>query len=202
MSPSPAEELRAFLHSALRLLVLIALAGLVAAVFPQYAHHLLLIVGASLVVVGLGPLLAYQQLRHWRQVQGVLCRMEECETREQPGRHALRYFYPEIEYEYEIDGKRHRGTRVALERQGIWVREVDHWGSPTPAAERWWLKLQAGDTLQVYVDPDDVRSALIVTKPNRDRRAQHVATLVAGVLFILIWGAFLALGLTPLITTP
>ena len=156
--------------------------------FQQHAHYLLLATGVVLVARGIIPLRRYRALEGWGQCTAVVKRIEEREE-VMPLSESTRnkYFYPAVEYEYLANGQRHLARAVSLEKENVWVPEVDQWGNPTPLPARWWLSLAPGSELPVFVNPRDEREAVLVRTLNRRRRSHHLALLVAGIILIALW---------------
>lgn len=180
-------EVHAQLGRMLRLALLLCLGGCFALAQPHLAHHLILLVGATLTYSGTGPLLLYRAQRRWPRVPALLLQISERVVQVTDGRSLMRYFEPQLDYEYEIRGIRYRGQRAASEVEALRVREVDSWGSPVPRAARWWLQMQAGDKLEVAVNPQDPLDAILARPPSRDRLAHHGAKLIAGLMLLLVW---------------
>ena len=44
----------------------------------------------------------------------------------------LKYYYPIVEYEYITNGLAYSGNIVLVEKENIWVPEVNNWGDLTP----------------------------------------------------------------------
>lgn len=88
-----------------------------------------------------------------------------------------------IEYEYEIDGKRFRGSRLRTLRV-----EWGFWGA---SAHRTIDKYPVGSTIVVFVDPSDPSKSLI--EPGGDKKflpfVLVMSALAAGVGLRLIYAA-------------
>lgn len=175
---------------ALSLTLLIAAFAIIL-LFPQHAHYLVLAMGGGLVARGIVPLWQYRALAGWTQRTAVIKRIEE---REQavPLSESTRnkYLYPAVEYEYLANGQPQLAQTVSLEKENVWVPEVDQWGTPTPATARWWRTLAPGDEIPVFVNPRDERKAVLVRTLDRRRRSHHLALVVAGVILLALWPLF------------
>lgn len=99
----------------------------------------------------------------------------------------MKYYYPEVEYEYVANGSIRLGKTVALEKENVWVPEVNAWGDPTSDESRWWLSLQLGDELPVYLNPRNEFEAVLVKDVSSSSRSHYLALLVSGILVGLIW---------------
>lgn len=169
-------------------LALFAVSSAVVILFPRHAHYLVLAMGGVLVARGFIPLRRYRALEGWAQCTAVVKRIEEREE-VMPLSESTRnkYFYPAVEYEYLANGQRHFAHTVSLDKENVWVPEVDQWGNPTPLSARWWLSLAPGSELPVFVNPRDEREAVLVRTLDRRRRSHHLALVVAGIILIALW---------------
>lgn len=172
----------------LKLLGLVSIAFLVMVLAPQQAHHLLLLIAALLVVKGLGSLLQYREQANWTEFEGKVISVSEREEEVAISKVSrLKYFYPEIEYEYVADGVTRRGKRVAFEKESLWVPEFDDWGDPLAEEKKWWLPLQPGDEVPVYVNPHNRDESVLIKDVSKARRSHHLALVAGGVLLALAW---------------
>ena len=173
---------------ALKLIGLLCIAFLVIVYMPQYAHHLLLVISAALVLIGLGSLLKYKEQANWVEKKAKVKSVNECEEEVAISEYArLKYYYPEIEYEYVVNGSTRLGQAVSFEKENVWVPEVNNWGDPTPEEKRWWLSLKPGDELPVYINLRNENEAVLVKGVMKSRRSHHLALIVSGLLVGLIW---------------
>ena len=169
-------------------LMLLAASYAVIMLFPQHAHYLVLAMGGVLVARGIVPLRRYRALESWAQRTAVVKRIEEREEVVPLSESTQnKYFYPAVEYEYLANGQRHAAQTVSLEKENVWVPEVDRWGNPTPPSARWWLTLAPGSELPVFVNPLNEREAVLVRMLDRRRRSHHLALVVAGMILIALW---------------
>ncbi|MBT2990212.1 MAG: DUF3592 domain-containing protein [Candidatus Thiodiazotropha sp. (ex Ctena orbiculata)] len=155
---------------------------------PEYAHYILLLVAAILIVVGAGSLLNYRSQSSWLESKATLVSIEEHEEAVAISQYSrLKYYYPTIEYEYTANGKFYSGNRVSVEKENVWIPEVNAWGDPTPVEERWWLSLKPGDDLPVYINPRNHDQAVLIKGASKARSSHHLALLLGGMLVGLIW---------------
>lgn len=180
-------DTRVLLFSA-KLTGLLCVAFLVIIYMPQHAHHLLLVIAAALVFIGMGCLLKYKEQANWIEKKAKLKRINEREEVVVISEYSrLRYYYPEIEYEYVANGPTHLGKIVSFEKENVWVPEVNNWGDPTPKEKRWWLSLKPDDELPVYVNPRDESEAVIIKEVHSSRRSHYLAIIASGFLVGLMW---------------
>ncbi len=172
----------------LKLMVLLSLAFSVMIFAPQHAHHLLLVIAATMLVSGWGSLLQYREQANWIETTASLKRISECEEEvavSEVGR--VRYFYPEIDYEYAVDDRSFESSVVCFEKESVWMPEVSDWGDPIPREDRWWSSLEPGDELPVYVNPRNPAEAVLIRDAGKARRSHHLALLTGGALLALAW---------------
>lgn len=171
-----------------KLIAFLCFAYLTLAFFPQYAHHLLLVIALALVVIGAGSLLKYKSQQNWIESKAKLLSSEEQEEEIAISQYSkLKYYYPIIEYAYAANGKSYTGTTLSHEKENLWVPEVNNWGDPTPAKDRWWSSLKPGDVIPVYINPQDHSEAVLVKDVTKARRSHHLALLTGGILIGLLW---------------
>ncbi len=195
MAMPPADK-RILLFSA-RLTVLLTLAFAVMIFLPQHAHHLLLLIALILSLVSASALLEYRRQVYWKKTRARVDGIRECEQAVAIGKTSrLTYYYPQIEYAYVVDGTSYTGTLVSIEKENVWIAEFDDWGAPIPEHQRWWRSIQAGDEIQVYVNPYKPQQAVLVNSISRDRRSHHLALLIGGIILALVWLLLMAYGLT------
>jgi hypothetical protein len=176
------------LRIALKLIAILCIAFLIIVYMPQYAHHLLLIISAVLVLIGLGSLLKYKEQANWIKGKARLKKINECEEEVAISQYSrLTYYYPEIEYEYVANGATHLGRMVSFEKENVWVPEVNNSGDPTPEEERWWLTLKPDDELPVYVNSRNEGEAVLINDVVKVRRSHHLALIISGLLVGLLW---------------
>jgi hypothetical protein len=172
----------------------LSLIGLLGAAFlfttflPSYAHHLLLIVSTALISAGIQALSRYTAQSKWPERRAIIKTIKECEEEIALSQYSrIKYFYPVAEYEYLANGVTYLGRRVSLEKENVWVPEVNEWGDPTPMAERWWLSLKPGAEITVYINPKNEREAVLIRCINKNRRSHHLALVIGGLTLGSIW---------------
>ena len=180
-----------------KLIGLLCVAFLVIVYMPRQAHHLLLLISAALVLMGLGSLLRYKEQANWIEEKAKIKNINECEEEVAISEYSrLKYYYPEIEYQYVAKGTTHSGKTVSFEKENVWVPEVNNWGDPTPEEKRWWLSLKPDDELSVYINPSNESEAVLIRDVDKTRRSHHLALIVSGLLVGLIWLFLVSYNLT------
>ncbi|MES9992660.1 MAG: DUF3592 domain-containing protein [Candidatus Thiodiazotropha sp.] len=173
---------------AVKLVALFCFAAVLFFFAPQYAHHILLLIAAILIIIGAGSLLDYRSQSGWRESRAKVLSIEEREEEIATTEYSrLKYFYPVIEYEYTADGQSYRGSTVSLEKQNIWVPEVNNWGDATPKEDRWWRSLKPGDDLPIHINTRNHDETTVIKGASKARRSHHLALIFSGILIALIW---------------
>ena len=182
------EDIRFFVI-ALKILALVCISGVVILVFPENKHHILLVIAGVLLTAGLGPLIKYNEQSKWGREKATLKSITEKEEIKVIGQYneKMKYFYPELEYEYSIDGERHSGNTISFERENIWVPETNSWGEPTPEDKRWWHSLSAGDEITIFVNPRNPEETVVYPTVNTRRRSHHLALVLSSIILGLLW---------------
>ncbi|MEW8507746.1 MAG: DUF3592 domain-containing protein [Candidatus Thiodiazotropha sp.] len=173
---------------AAKMIALLCIAAVFFYLAPQYAHHALLVIASILMIIGGGSLFKYRSLGSWIEGSAKLVAIEEREEEVAVSQYSiLKYHYPLIEYEYSADGRHYGGNTVSLEKENVWVPEVNNWGDPTPEEDRWWRGLKPGDDIPVYINPRNRGESVLVKGSSTSRRSHHLALLLGGLLIALIW---------------
>jgi len=155
---------------------------------PQHAHHILLLASALLIALSFGYLLKYKQTESWVESSATIVSVEERkETKDGNLGEGRIYYYPMIKYEYSVNGSRHIGESVSLEKKNVWVPETNSWLDPTPIEKRWWLKLKPGEKITVYTNPREHNESVLIRGLSKSRRSHHYAVLVSAVLLAFLW---------------
>ncbi len=172
----------------LKLIGLLCIAFLAILFLPGYAHHLLLVISAALILSGFGSLLGYREQAKWIEGTARLTSVNEREEEVAVSEYSrIKYYYPEMEYEYMTNGALRSGKSVSIEKENVWVPEVNKWGDPTPEEKRWWLAFKPGDEIPVYINPSDEGEAVLVRDVIKARRSHHLALTAGGFLLGLTW---------------
>ncbi|MEW8202129.1 MAG: hypothetical protein AB2764_08460 [Candidatus Thiodiazotropha endolucinida] len=173
---------------AVKLIALLSITYLVFLFLPLQAHHLLLVISVTLILIGGGSLLKYKQHSDWIEDKAKIVDIGEASEIVAIGQYSqLKYFYPVIDYEYAVDGKNYSGNTVSVEKENVWVPEVNGWGDPNPDTVRWWLSLNPEDDIPVFINPKNHSDTVLVKGASKARRSHHLALLLGGVLLGLIW---------------
>ena len=149
---------------------------------------MLLLIAVILLYFGLKPLRHSRRQAAWIQATAKIVDLREAEEQETvSGAARIVYHYPEIDYEYAVDGKSYRGDTVSAHRENVRVAESNAWGDPGPDSARWWRALKPGDAIPVFVNPENHADAVLVTSVTKSRRSHYLALTAAGILLVAAW---------------
>ncbi len=150
--------------------------------------HILSLLGLGLIVVSLKGMYPYFLAKGWWQASAKVVSISEAWADVPMRFGSLRYYFPRIEYEYEINGRVFRSHRVSFEEENIWQPEVNTWGDPNKKNAFFWSKWGNGTVIGIYVKPDTPSESVIVRDLNKKRRSHHIAIISGGMLITLLWG--------------
>lgn len=121
----------------------------------------------------------YFRARSWKKAVAVI-KSAEVKCREVVVRYStVSYYYPAVEYEYEVKGTNYLGSRASFEIQNIW-EEKDYLGR----LHAEWLDWKEGFQLPVYYDKRNPTNAVLVRTLKPSRRSHHSAIFVSGLLCV------------------
>lgn len=150
--------------------------------------HLVLILGVALIALGAGRMIPYLRARNW--VSGtarVLSIVELWSEVWLTYNVRMKYYFPQIQYEYQSQVGAHKSNRVSFEKQNVWVPEVDGWGNPTDKTKNFWAGWSKDSTIPIYVNPSNPMESVIIRALNKKRRSHHLAFIAGGTILILVW---------------
>lgn len=170
-----------------KLIALVIIAFAFITVTPQHAHYLLLVIAATLCFLGSKALLHYKAQSRWIEKKATVKSLTEREEVSISQYAKIKYYYPEIEYEYTVNGVRHLASTVSLEKENIWLPEINNWGDPIQPEKKWWLAVKPGDELPVFINPLNEYESVLINIETKSRKSHHLSLIVSGVLLALIW---------------
>ena len=185
-------ELSSPTHKILNISAKLFSAMLLAAVFifmfPDIAHHLILVIGAGMMFYSLRILKHYGDLQSWPLEKAKIDHIQEVVDEEPDGNTGtLKYYYPKIKYHYTIDGQSYHSDQVSLEKQNIWRAEANIWGKELTENEKWWSALKQGYELSTYINPNNPADSVLIKNLRNSRRSHHLTILSGGILINLLW---------------
>ena len=156
--------------------------------FPHISHHLILFIGAGMMFYSLRILKRYGDLQSWNLEKARIENIREITDEQADGSFGtMQYFYPEIAYQYTVNGEIYNSKAVSLEKQNIWCAESNIWGESLTANEKWWSGLKVGYELSAYINPENPEDSVLIRNLKDSRRSHHIAILYGGILICLLW---------------
>lgn len=155
-------------------------------------QHILFIVGTALIVIGLCGFAPYLFTKRWISIPATVISVEERYREVASSTYEkIKYYYPYIRYQYEIDGRVYDSDRVAFEISTMWVPEVDNWGTPNSEEHKFWCSISKGSVIDVFVNPQEPTESVVFNALNNNRLSHHSALVVGGVFCVVIWIIFI-----------
>jgi len=171
-----------------KLFATLLVAALFIFMFPEIAHHLILVIGAGMVFYSLRILKRYGELQSWTLEKAMIETIREVTDEQAEGSSVtLTYFYPEIKYHYMVNDKTYNSKTVSLEKQNIWCAESNIWGESLTENEKWWSALKVGYELSAYINPKNPEDSVLIRNLRNSRRSHHLAILSGGILICFLW---------------
>ncbi len=156
--------------------------------FPEIAHHLILVIGVGMIFYSLRILKRYGDLQSWTLKKAKIETIREVTDEQAEGSSGtLTYFYPEIKYHYMVEDKTYNSKTVSLEKQNIWCAESNIWGESLTENEKWWSALKVGYELSAYINPKNPEDSVLIKNLRNSRRSHHLAILSGGILICFLW---------------
>ena len=143
---------------------------------------LLTLIGAVLIFYGLKNILKLRSINKWKGVEVSIDKAEIKSEKEfiSQYNYYTRY-YPIIEYSYIIQGEKIKSNKVAIDKKGIWVDDIE-------TAEK--LMKDLIDNKTAYYNPSRIRDSLLIRSLPKKRIAPY-KTLIGSGIFILVISALL-----------
>ena len=175
----------------------LVISATVMSLFPDQAHLLALIVALLLIYFGLRGIAHYSRAEKWLPLEATICSVGEDWIDVSLRYSKLRYFYPIVEYEYCFNGNDYKSDSVSFEVENIWVPESDAWGTKTKSGEKFWTGWRKGESIIVYVNPENPTESVVINKIDKKYRSQNLALIAGGVLIGFTWLCLWILRLSP-----
>ncbi len=182
---SPTQKI---LNFSSKLFVALLVAAIFIFMFPEIAHHLILLIGGGMMFYSLRILKRYGDLQSWSLEKAKIEHIGEI-IDEQPDGNAgtLKYSYPEIKYHYTVKDQIYQSETVSLEKQNIWCAEANIFGESLTENEKWWSALKVGYELSAYINPENPEDSVLIKNLSNSRRSHHLAILSSGILICFLW---------------
>ena len=98
-----------------------------------------------------------------------------------------KYYYPVVLYTYIFEGKEYRNSLVSFEIQNIWTTGYNGWGDKLPDSNKIWHSWKSGTVLDVYINPRNPNTSVLIPSITKHRKSHHLALIVSGILVFLFW---------------
>lgn len=116
-----------------------------------YAELMSFLGGALLLGMALRNIARGTASRNWPETSGTILRTFVSVQTDSEG---AKGYTPSIEYEYIVEGSRHKGTRLQYGQVGSWSREH---------AERTIAAYAAGTSVRVFVNPRNPKDSVLLS---------------------------------------
>lgn len=154
----------------------------------DHLHLILLLIAITLFLVGAYRLLKYHSLNIWPLIKGkILSISENCKEVWMTSTTTLNYYFPEITYEYIYKNKKYESTIVSNNIENIWVPEVNEMGDKTPEIDKFWMPWKKGDKIEIFVNPNNPKEAVIFKHLTEKYKSHNAALIVSGVILAIVW---------------
>jgi hypothetical protein len=138
---------------------------------------ILFFVGMLIAVRAVLHFARQKRTRNWIPVDITITR-SEIDLVEKPEIYAkIEYFFPLVEYSYEVDGLAYKSDKVSLDSKA-WVLKSR--SEVEKAFER------AISRKKAYLNPVDYREAVLIREIPKERRMHYVGVLMAGLLVSIV----------------
>ncbi len=153
-----------------------------------FLHNLVLIISITLFTIGIYRLNKYNSLKKWIKLEAVISSIKEKHKEVALSEYAkVKYFYPEISYDYTINNYNHKSNSVSSNVENIWVCEIDNYGLETKDENMFWRSLKTGDTIDVFINPKQPQESVMVNTISKNYKSHNLALIISGVLIFSLW---------------
>lgn len=153
----------------------------------DYANYMLLIFAAVLILSAVKGIVTHWRARGWAKVQGTIKALAEAYDEKTIFYATIKYFFPAVRYEYEYNGRKYLSDKVAIDKEDIWVPEVNLWGDRIREDEKFWRSWQLGTSVSVYVNPQHPDQSVLIKQVSRQRRSHYLALLIGGLFCLVVF---------------
>lgn len=155
-----------------------------------FMEYVILLMALLLIGYSVASFFRYFRARNWVSTHAVVTSFsEDAMARWLTYNMRLKYYFPLVQYEYEYNGKKYVSNRASFDIKDIWVPEVDQLGNMTRASDKLWNDWRVGSSVVAFVDPARPNRSVIVREMPRKRYSHYMATMLAGVLILVVLAA-------------
>lgn len=154
----------------------------------DFIHNVVLIISITLFSIGAFRLNKYNALNKWIKLEAVISSIKEKYKDVALSEYTtVKYFYPVISYGYIINNHSYKSSSVSSNIENIWVCEVDNFGVKTKDENMFWRSLKNGDVIDVYINPNQPKEAVIVNAFSTNYKSHNLALIISGILIFSLW---------------
>jgi len=156
-----------------------------------FLHNLIFIISITLFLIGTFRFNKYHSLQERIKVDAVISHIKEKHKDVSLSEYTtVKYFYPEISYNYIINNHSYKSNLVSSNIENIWVCEIDNFGVETKNQNMFWRSLKVGDVISVFIAPNEPEDSVIVNTFSANYKSYNLALITSGIL-IFSFGLYL-----------
>ena len=153
-----------------------------------FLHNLIFIISIALILIGTYRLNKYNSLKKRIKVDAVITHIKEKHKDVSLSEYTtVKYFYPEISYNYIINNHSYKSNSVSSNIENIWVCEVDDFGVETKNKNMFWRSLKTGDVISAFIAPNEPNDSVIVNVFSANYKSHNLALIISGILVFSLW---------------
>ena len=150
-------------------------------------YYLLVVISIALIVIGSYGLVVHANMKTWVATKGVIRYIEEKHKDVALSETILiKYFFPEVRYEYEVEGRKYISEKVAFNIKDVWVPEVDQWGQKTADSCKVWSDWKDGSVISVYYNPRHPEISVAIAQAGAKRLSHYIACVIGGIVLLVV----------------
>ena len=154
----------------------------------DFLHNLVFIVSITLFSIGAYRLNRYNSFKKWTKLKAVISSIKEKHKDVALSEYTtVKYFYPEINYDYTINNKSYNSSLVSSNIENIWECEVDNFGVETKDKDMFWRSLKNDDVIDVFINPKSPKESVIINEFSTNYKSHNLALIISGILIFLLW---------------
>jgi len=154
----------------------------------DFMHLVIFLVSIALFSIGAYRLNKYKSLNKWIKLKANISSVKEQYKDVALSEYTtVKYFYPEISYDYIVNNHSYTSSSVSSNIENIWVCEVDNFGVETKDKNMFWRALKNTDVIDVYINPKNPEESVIITAFSTTYKSHNLALIISGILIFLLW---------------
>jgi len=153
-----------------------------------FLYNLVFIISITLFSIGAYRLNKYNSLKKWVKLEAVISSIKEKHKDVALSEYTtVKYFYPEISYDYIFNNHSYKSSSVSSNVENMWVCEVDSFGVETKDKNMFWRSLKPGDVINVFINPNEPKDSVIVNAFSTHYKSHNLALIISGILILSLW---------------